>query len=140
MSRTMEQQLIIMTLVILIHVEVDTIQIQRGIQIHHPLELLFFILILCFSSLIGWRMGTHPVDLLRSWVLIPPIRWFLFDLWLNIRRGLPHDYLSSSETNPSQAFSDRFLRWIESRIPMNQFMVKWAFLLFAYIVSESLKI
>jgi hypothetical protein len=83
---------VIILLYILINIglaKIDAIKIANHKRIRHGLNALFYCLLICPTLMISW---TYPIGLLA-------LRRIVFDTSLNLFRGLPYDYISSTTTS-----------------------------------------
>jgi len=82
--------------------KIDAVKISNQRRIKHGLNALFYCLLISPTLMISW---TYPVGLLA-------LRRIVFDTSLNLFRGLPFDYISSTTTSVidriSYDFQNRF--------------------------------
>jgi hypothetical protein len=82
----------ILTLYILVNVvlaKIDAYKISKGIHIKHGINALIYCVLIAPTFLISWH---YPIAMLA-------LRRIVFDTALNLFRGLPFDYISSTTTS-----------------------------------------
>lgn len=124
---------IIIVLLLAIDIWIDADLIKRNKSIEHPTHT--FDIAVAFATLLGvcgLYLEVPGRDYLSILVLIPAIRWIIHDLGLNIARGLPWDY---PHNRPRAAKTDALLK----RIPVNQVIIKLAFLVVSIFISILIK-
>ena len=81
--------LILYTITNLVLAKIDAIKIKRKIHIKHGINALIYLVLIAPTFFISW---SYPIGMLA-------LRRIVFDTGLNLFRGLPFDYISSTTTS-----------------------------------------
>jgi hypothetical protein len=104
-------QILILILFLIASILIDAYLIKKGKHISHgwnAFKTIFVgLLVLGWDEPNNYKLFSHLFIYLSSW-------WILFDIGLNLKRGLPFDYIGT------EAELDKILK----KIKINQFVVK----------------
>ena len=109
-------KILILTLFLIASVLIDAYLIKKGKHISHgwnAFKTIFVgLIVLGWNEPSNYKLFSYMLIYLSSW-------WILFDLGLNLKRGLPFDYIGT------EADLDKLLR----KVKINQFVIKIAVLI-----------
>lgn len=109
------ESLIFMIMAIEMQALFDSEEIKEGRWIKHVLETIIIAMVMFFES---WAAFGWTTLALCNFITFWPIRWLLFDISLNLMRGLPWDYLSKPSDKASK------LDMLLDKVKKYQYVVK----------------
>jgi len=114
-------KILILTAALIVSILIDAYLIKIGKHISHgwnAFKTIFIgLIVLGWNEHSNYRLFSYMLIYLSSW-------WILFDLGLNLRRGLPFDYIGY------KAKMDKFLR----KVKINQFVIKIGVLIISILI------
>jgi hypothetical protein len=135
----MEKLYSLIALIMLANILVDWYLIRRQIWIQHSLHTAVAAMAYTAAAVISWCWFSLSLyNVAATLVMVPATRWLVHDLALNLARGLPADYLGSSDKS---AGTDKLLQVLQQK-GINQWAVKVFFFagsLIFYIIIHMFK-